>query len=62
MTKNKYAIGVIPRPKTQEEIKFNFDALTFLNMLNGMAYEQAVEQAHRDGKDLEELELQEVRE
>ncbi len=50
MKKRNYAVAVCPKPQTPEERQFNFDGLTFLNMLNGMGYEAALKQAERDMK------------
>ncbi len=50
-SKKNYAVAV--KPQTLEEKQFNMDGLTYLNMLNGMSYEAAQEQAKQDMKDME---------
>lgn len=49
----KYAVAVVPKPTTPEQIQFDLDALTLLNMLGGMCYEEATLQARKDIKELE---------
>ena len=51
--KGKYVVAVHSTPQTEEEIAFNLDGLTFLNMLEGMSYEEAQQQARQDIKDME---------
>ncbi len=51
-TKRNYAVAVYPKPQTLEEKQFNLDGLTLLNILNGMSYEAAREQAIQDMKDI----------
>ena len=48
----KYAVAVCAKPQTEEEKLFNLDGITFLNMLNGMSYEKAREQAKQEMKEM----------
>ena len=48
----RYAVAVYAKPQTADEKQLNFDAVTLLNMLGGMSYEDAKAQAAKDIKEM----------
>ena len=53
----KYAVAICAKPQTEGEKLFNLDGITFLNMLNGMSYEKAREQAKQEMKGMTKSEV-----
>ena len=51
--KKQYVVAIKPQPQTLGERQFDLDALTLLNMLSGMDYDNAAKQALVDIKQID---------